>query len=121
MPKRKADQSIDEWIKEGIAASEANRMLAEANNNQEAIPTVPTAEGTQQAEATDRRTECAHNVATPAHVAAATTEVATVSVAPVQADVAVAVGGPTGEVAVSQEEVAEWFWVLLAQSGYERW
>lgn len=25
------------------------------------------------------------------------------------------------DVAVNQEEVAEWFWNLLAQSGYEHW
>ena len=25
------------------------------------------------------------------------------------------------DVEVSQEDAAEWFWTILAQSGYERW
>lgn len=69
MPKRKADQSIDEWLSEGAAVAEANRRLAETHDIQDPNHTVPTVEGTWEAEATDCQIESRYPVAPPTHVA----------------------------------------------------
>ena len=121
MPKRKANQNVEEWLNEGIATAAADRMQVDADANQEAAHTVPTAEGNQQSVAPDRRADCTPNVATHAHVVVANPDVALTSVALAQAEVAGTVGVGTGDMAVSSVEAAEWFWDLLAQCGYKRW
>ena len=118
---RKANHNVEEWLNEGIAAAAADRMQVDADANQEAAHTVPTAEGNQQSVAPDRRADCTPNVATHAHVVVANPDVALTSVALAQAEVAGTVGVGTGDRAVSSEEAVEWFWDLLAQCGYERW
>ena len=44
MPKRKADQNIEEWLKEVPVAVESSRTVVEPNDNQGARATVLTAE-----------------------------------------------------------------------------
>ena len=51
----------------------------------------------------------------------ATADVARTDVALTTDEVASEEGGSLGEVDITREDAAEWFWVLLAQSGYERW
>ena len=69
MPKRKVDQSIDEWLSEGAAIAEANRRLAETHIIQNPNHTIPPVEGTREAEATDCQIEGRYPAAPPAHVA----------------------------------------------------
>ena len=121
MPKRKAEQSVDEWLEEGIVAAGANRMLVEPSDHKEESHTGPTAEVTQKTVVTEPRTEVGNTVAHPAHVAGLIVEVATADMPPTEAEVATGAVNPTGDVAITQEDVADWFWNLLAQSGYERW
>lgn len=57
MPKRKADQSIDESLRESTTVLGASQIEAKANCNQEVIQTLLTAEGTPTDKATDPYTE----------------------------------------------------------------
>ena len=121
MPKRKSEQSIDEWLREGAVAAEANRALAEPSNHKEASHAGPTAGVPQDTVVTEPQTEEGHVVATPVHVTGLPTEVATTSAFPLNVEVATGVVIQTGDVAITQEDVANWFWSLLAQAGYECW
>lgn len=109
MPKRKAEQSVDEWLREGAVTTGANWALAEPSNHKEASHAGPTAEVSQKTVVNEPRTEEGHIVASPVHVTGLPAEVAT------------GVVNPTGDVAITQEDVVDWFWSLLAQSGYECW
>ena len=80
MVKRKADKSLDEWVKEGEAISAATQTYAKTP-----IEQCATAERVQPQVTTE-----------PLAVAPA-------------------------DVAATEDEVADWFWALLEQSGYERW
>ena len=121
MPKCKAEQSVDEWLEEGIVAAEANRMLVEPNNRKRESHTGPTTEATQKTVVTEPRTEVGSTRAHPAHVAGLIAEVAMTGGPPTEAEVATGVMNPIGNVAITQEDAVDWFWNLLAQSGYERW
>ena len=65
MPKRKADQSADEWLKEGAAIEKDRRTLAATNHNQESSQTLPTAEGPSADNAIAPNPGAGSTVATP--------------------------------------------------------
>lgn len=109
MPKKKADQSVDEWLRERTTTVEASRIVTEANCNMEAVQLLTTAEGVPAGVTTEPCIETRSTVATTADVALAKGEVASED------------GGSTGDVAANEDEATAWFWNLLAQSGYKRW
>ena len=121
MPKRKADQSVDEWLKECTVALEASRTVATTNCNKERIQTSSTAQGQPTGKAVDSSTEATSTVAPSTYVTAPIFEVAAPDVTPAQAEVATEARCPTMQGAANEEDAAEWFWNLLAQSSYERW
>ena len=121
MPKRKAEQSVDEWLEEGLVAAEANRMMVEPSSRERESHTGPTVEATQKTVVIEPRTEVGSTGVHPAHVAGLIAEAATTNGPPTEAEVATGVVNPTGDVAITQGDAADWFWNLLAQSGYERW
>ena len=121
MPKRKADQSVDEWLEEGTAASEASRTVAAASCNQERIHTSLTAEGQPTGKAVDPSTETSPTVASPTYVTPPRSEVVADDVIPTRAEVATEASCPDVQGAANEEGAAEWFWNLLPQSCYERW
>ena len=47
MPKRKFEQSVDEWLEDGLVAAETNRMLVETSRNEGGGCSWPTAESIQ--------------------------------------------------------------------------
>lgn len=114
MPKRKSEQSVDEWLEDGLVAAEVNRMLVEPNRSEGGSCSGPTAEAMQTV-ASEPRTEEGALRPTPGHVAELTAEVATVSIPPTEAEVA----GPVGDETITPEAAEKWFWRLLAQAGYE--
>lgn len=59
-------------------------------------------------------------MATSTDVAASTSKVAVKDVSPAKAEVATEARCSTGQGAANEDDAAEWFWNLLAQSGYER-
>lgn len=109
MPKRKAIQSIDAWLREGDVALEASRAGRIVEGQVNSIQLEPTADQvpvvvtpnprdlTADPVVTDNELTIAGEVAAPAEVEPATT------------------------VAIDEEVAAAWFWDLLAQSGYELW
>ena len=121
MPKRKADQSVDEWLKEGNVALEASRIVASSNCNQERIQPSSTAEGQPTGKAVNSSPEASSTLAPPTYVTSPRSEVAAADVTPTQSEVATEAVCPAGQGAANEEDAAEWFWTLLAQSGYERW
>ena len=76
MPMRKADQNIEEWLREGPVAVESSRAVAETNCNQVASSTVLTAKGASLRRGSDPRTDLERPVATSTDVAASKSEVA---------------------------------------------
>ena len=94
MPKRKASQSIDEWLEEGLTVSGTSRGLPEIHSQQTNQFSPPTAEGPRPATATDCPTETIHPRAAPVHVATTADEVAGSVATTHQAEVAVDVIGP---------------------------
>ena len=76
MPKRKANQSIDEWLREGEAALEASRTVAEADCKGEAVQLVPIAESVHTGVTIEPCAEALSTLATTADVALAKDEVA---------------------------------------------
>ena len=121
MPKRKADQSGDKWLKEGATALEASRIVAATNCNQEWVQTLPTAEGQPTDKAFDLSNEASLTVAPPTYVTPSKSELAAEDLLHAQDEVAAEARSPVVQKAASEEDAAEWFWSLLAQSGYERW
>ena len=109
MPKRKANQSIDEWLREGEAAIDASRTSAEAAREGETIQAVPTAESVHTGGTLEPRAEAVATVATIDDVTLAKDDVALEDV-----DL------PKDVVAI-EDAATSWSWDLLAQSGYERW
>ena len=121
MPKWKFEQSVDEWLSEGVVTAETNRALAEASNHKELTSTSPTAGASQETVRTGPRTEEGRAGVTPLHVTGLSAEGAATSTLTLQAEVATGVVRPTGDVAVSQEDATACIWSLLAQAGYECW
>ena len=110
MPKRKASQSIEEWLLEGEAALEASRVGRITECQVKAIQLEPTAD------------RVSAGVRAPATCDKPSVTIVT------NDDVAVAEGvaipanvKPTAHVAIDEDVAATWFWDILAQSGYERW
>ena len=121
MPKRKSEQSVDEWLGDGLVTAETNRMLVETSRGERGSHSEPTAEAIQQTVAAEPRTEVGHLELRPGHVAKWIAEVATEDRPPTEVEVATEVAGTVGDVAVTPEEAVEWFWGLLARAGYEIW
>ena len=94
MVKRKAEVSLEEWLREGPSSPETGPTATVA------------AEGTPSA---------SNNPTVEANRPIPTPEVPTepVPAGPVTA--------PAAERGVSVEDKDHWFWVLLEESGYERW
>lgn len=121
MPERKADQNIEDWLREGLVALESSRAVGETNCNEVASPTVLTAEDTSLGKRFDPRIESETTAATCTDVAVSTSEVAAQCASPAKAEVAAEGRCPAGQRAANEEDAEEWFWNLLAQLGYERW
>ena len=121
MPKRKADQHIEEWMKEGLVAVESSRVVAETDCNQVASQAVLTAEGASPGRGSDPQTDLESLVATSTDVAASPSEVAIPGVPPATIEVSAEGRGSIGQRATSEEDASDWFWNLLAQAGYEIW
>ena len=121
MPKRKADQSVDEWLKEGIAASESSRTISATNCNHERSQPTSTVEGQLTSNVVDLNSRTSSTSATPHYGIPLKSEVVAADVTPAQSEVAKENVEMTVQGTASEEEAAEWFWALLAQSGYERW
>ena len=119
MPKRKADQSVDEWLEEGALAAEDRRTLASSEYNQECNWALPTAEGQSAYKATVPDTGASSTVAPTAHTNPAKSYVASNESRPVPADVATETSHQSVLRAVNEEEASDWFWRLLKQAGYE--
>ena len=103
MVKRKADVNVDEWLAQRVGATES--ILNPATAAPAELTVNPTPIGVEINPGTGTvkvaRTEPAvaiAQVAEPAQVAE-----------------------DQGDVAVNESDAAEWFWLLLEQSGYERW
>ena len=100
MVKRKANVSIDDWLEEGVSLPRTS-PVATITVEEGPAPAGPPIHAPIPAPSSPPAAP--H---TPANeVTAGSVPVATMG----------------DDVAVNQEEVAEWFWNLLAQSGYERW
>ena len=121
MPKRKAEQSVDEWLKEGVAASKATQTVGATDCNQEGSQLTATVEGQLASRAEDSSSRTGSILATSHYEIPLKSEVAAADVTPGRAEVARETVRPTVQGTASEEEAAEWFWTLLAQSGYERW
>ena len=121
MPKRKADLSVDEWLKEGTAASKSSRTAAATNYNQKRIQPSSTVEGQLTGKAVDSNPGTGSTLAAPIYVTPPRYEVAVVEVTPNQSEVATETVCPTMQGIASEEDAAKWFWTLLSQLGYERW
>lgn len=121
MPKRKAEQSVDEWLKEGIAASEANQIVAATNCNQEGSQPNVTVEGQLASKVDNSNSRTRSTSATSHYEIPLKSEVVAADVTPGRSEVAKETVGPTVQGTASEEEAAEWFWTLLAQAGYELW
>ena len=109
MPKRKASQSIDEWLSEGEAALEASRTGKATDHQLQAISLEPTAE----------RVPAGVTPATcdkPSATVATTDDVVVAEEVAVPADMDL-----TAHVAIDEDVAATWLWDLLAKSRYERW
>ena len=119
MPKRKADQSVDEWLKEGALAAEDRRTLALAEYSQEGSRTLPTAEGQSADKATVPNTGAGSTVAPPVHTNPTESYVASKEARPTPADVATETSYQSAPRAINEEEASEWFWRLLELAGYE--
>ena len=103
MVKRKANVSIDDWLGERVSPSRtipATTVTVEEELASTNIP-VPTPISTPSSSPVAPNTQANEVVA------------GSVPVEPVAT--------PSGNVAVDQDEAAEWFWNLLAQSRYECW
>ena len=121
MPKRKAEQSVDEWLNEGVAASKATQTVAATNCNQGVSQPTTTVEGQLASKSEDSSSRTGSTSATSHHEIPLKSEVVAADVTPGRSEVARETVRPTVQGTASEEEAAEWFWTLLAQSGYERW
>ena len=115
------DQSVDGWLKEGIAASEASRTIVATNYNQESSQPKSTAKEQLTNKVVDSSPGTGSAFATPPYVIPLKSEVAAVGMTPAQSEVATETVWPTVQGTTNEEDAAEWFWTLHAQSGYERW
>ena len=106
MVKRKAETSLDEWLARGIGSSELNKVEVVETSESEVATPCPTTTAVPQGGKTEQV------VGTTTEVARGTVDV-TGSIAEVAAN--------TTEVAESDSGNADWFWLLLEQSGYELW
>ena len=106
MPKRKADQSVDEWLEEGTSALEANRTLTTVNCNPERDHPLSTAERQPTGKAIDPNTEASPNVASSTYVTPPESEVATADATPAPAEVATDAKCPTVRGVANKEDVA---------------
>ena len=107
MPKRKADQSVDEWLSEGAAATEGRRTVAEANCSQENIQALPTAYRPPVDQAINPGTKASTPMTSPIYVAPPESEVVAATLRPVQAEVAVEAGYPAVQGPTSEGEATE--------------
>lgn len=95
MVKRKANISVDEWLERGRAISKATQPAAAAA-------------GHETDESSQRSAEVATATGTDEQVAPPTKEVEQIP-------------ATTTDLAEPVEGTADWFWALLAQTGYETW
>ena len=109
MPKRKADQSVDEWLEEGTAALEASRTLITIHCNPEKDQPLSTAERQPTGKAIDPSTETSPSVASPTYVTPPESEVAAADATPTPAEVAIDARCPTMQGVANEEDAAEWF------------
>ena len=109
MPKRKAVQSVDEWLSEGAMAIEERRTEALSNRNQEGTDALPTTYDLPVDTAINSGLKASTPVASPNYVA------------PPESEVAAEVGCPAAQGPISEAKAAEWFWDLLGKAGFERW
>ena len=112
---------MDEWLKEGIAASEAIQRVATTNCEQEGSQPKPTVEGQLTSKVVDSNSRAGSTSANPHHGIPLESKVVDTDVTPGRSEVAKDVVAPTVQGTTSEKDAAEWFWNLLAQSGYERW
>ena len=103
MVKRKANVSIDDWLEEGASLPRTSPA------------TIATVEERPVPADTPVHVSTPVPVSPPATTPTPANEVMAGSV-PVEP-----VAATGDDVDVNHEEAAEWFWTLLAQSGYERW
>ena len=97
MVKRKADISLDEWLAQSVGATGSIPNHTAAAPTEQTVNQVPTV------------VEISPGAGTT-HVAITEPVVESAPVAEDRCDVA-----------GRESEAAEWFWLLLEQSGYERW
>lgn len=115
MVKRKANISVDEWLERGRAISEATPTAAATaghetveSSQQSAEVAAATGAGEQVAPPTQQSAEVAAATGTGEQVAPPTKEVEQIP-------------ATTTDLAEPVEGTADWFWALLAQTGYETW
>ena len=109
MPKRKATQSVDEWLSEGAAAIEERRTEALSSCNLEGTNELPTTYDLPVGTAINYGPKASNPVAPPDYVA------------PPESEVATEVDCPAAQGPISEAEAVEWFWDLLGKAGFERW
>lgn len=106
MVKRKADISLDEWLAKGVGSSELKPSDGGEPHGEPVVEPCPTVTtfplGGRTEPATRTTVEVTETIA---------------DVAGTPADMA----GTGAHVAKLDEGSAEWFWLILEQSGYERW